>query len=155
MKSTPITRHIKHQASAHRNVNGTRMVAAVAVTIAASVALSGCSLLENDAWAVSYEISAVSGAAADASTAVEYTDRTGRGAEQTKMPQSAAVGGGTVVYESIALLDESVSVSAAAIPGAVLRCEIKLDGERVIAEAESEVGKGVDCAATTPSSLDD
>lgn len=153
MKSTPVTGQVKHGARAA----GTRarVVAIGAVAISLGAALSGCSLLENDAWAVSYEITAVTGAAADASVAVEYTDRASRGAEQTKVSQSGAVGGGPVVYESIALLDEPVSVSAAAIPGVALRCEIKLDGDRVIAEAESEAGNGVDCAATTPSSLDD
>ncbi|WP_424464756.1 hypothetical protein [Pseudoclavibacter helvolus] len=138
---------------------GARLAARILATAAAGGlsigALAGCSLLQHDAWAVSYEAVVVSGAAADASTTVEYTDRAKRGEAQTKITQEAAVGGGAVVYESIAELDENVSVTVAAVPGAVVSCAIKLDGERILAEAQSEVGEAVECTATTPASLDD
>lgn len=124
-----------------------RRLLGAAACLTAVGALSACSLVE-EALPITYEVD-VAGDVDDEPVRVEYLGREwGLGDQETvgeTVPRAAAL---PVSYETLAQSGDSVSITAAAIPGAVLSCTVLVDGEVVDEQESPAPGEEVTCGTT-------
>ncbi len=126
-----------------------RAVSLSAVGLALGLGLSGCGFFE-ESRAVTYEVEAVSDGADAENLRVEYLGRESGLSGQETEGSTVTNGSGPARFETLARVDDEVSVSVAGVPDAVLRCVVIVD-DQTLAESESSApGEGVECSATVP-----
>ena len=144
---TEVSVHGKHVPATPRKA--LRAVSLSAVGLALGLGLSGCGFFE-EARAVTYEVEAVSDGADAENLRVEYLGRESGLSGQETVGSTVTNGSGPAQFETLARVDDDVSVSVAGVPDAVLRCVVIVD-DQTLAESESSApGEGVECSATVP-----
>lgn len=135
----------------------TQTLAALAALGIVATGLSGCSALEKDAWAITYQLT-VPGADSVQLLDVSYVSQDKRG-EDPKTVSLSTVTTGPVEgladatgWQAEGMLEVGLdaSLSATAPEGMIATCDILLDGTRSIASNQSEPGGTVTCQAVAP-----
>lgn len=126
-----------------------RRVVMAAAGLTAVGTLGGCSLFE-EALPVTYELG-IAGTFDDEPVRVEYLGREwGLGDQETEaetVPRAAAL---PRSFETLAQTGDSLSITAAGLPGALLSCEVLVDGEVVDQQESPAPGEDVTCEADVP-----
>jgi hypothetical protein len=129
-------------------------IATIAAGAVFALALSGCGFFE-ESRAVTYEVQTVSGEAGAEDLRVEYLGRDSGISGQERVGETVPSSSGPTRFETLAPVDDDVSVSVAGVPGVVLGCAVIVDGSETLVEAESSAaGEGVECSATVPAHAD-
>ncbi len=100
---------------------------------------------------MTYEVEAVSGDAGAENMRVEYLGRESGLTGQETVGATVTDTSDSAQFETLARVDDEVSVSVSGVPGAVLRCAVIIDDSETLVEAESSAsGESVECSATVP-----